>query len=110
MTSSPAIMLALSTIGFCTGGVFLKRFADGDGATNLGIALTVFLFSNLAYARLLANGLGQGAIMSSMAHLVVMSAAGALVFGERFGAREGAALSFAVMAAWLAYQSGPNNG
>lgn len=101
MAGSIAAWLAGSTAGFCAGTFFLKRFGDGQGWMDITLALSCFLLANLAYARVLAHGMAQGVVLSSMASLVVTCVIGALVFGERFAERQVAGLAFAMAAAWM---------
>lgn len=93
--------LAASSAGFALGGVYLKRYADDGGWGDLGIAFVVFAASNLLYAPLLAKGLGHGAVLSSMAHLLVMSALGVMLFGEKLGVYHLAGLVSALATIWL---------
>ena len=95
MASSLIVNLIISSAGFAFGGVYLKRYAD------LGIAFGIFALSNLVYANVLAKGLGQGAALSSMAHLLIMSALGVLVFGERLGIYNVTGLIFALLSIWF---------
>lgn len=83
MTGVLAINLVVSSVGFATGGYFLKRFADFGALSDLACAFAIYALSNIIYAQVIAKGLGQGAALSSMSHLLLMSTLGVLVFGER---------------------------
>ena len=51
--------------------------------------------------QVLAKGLGQGAALSSMAHLILMSVAALVLFGERMGPLHVAGLVNALATIWL---------
>ncbi|WP_299730631.1 hypothetical protein [uncultured Tateyamaria sp.] len=99
--------LATCGTGFTAGSVLLKRFADTGLGHFLILAFLIFGLSNLAYARLLAHGLGQGAVLSSMSQVVVLSVIGAAVFGERFSASQAAGLGLAILSIWLFTRAAP---
>lgn len=101
MSMTLVFNLALSSCGFAVGSVYLKRFADHGSWLDLSGALLIFGLSNLAYAQVLAKGLGQGAVLSSMAQLIIMSAAGVMLFGERFGLYHVAGLVSALTTIWF---------
>ncbi|MEP4987397.1 MAG: hypothetical protein ABJV68_06860 [Paracoccaceae bacterium] len=101
MMGTLLLNVAVSSAGFALGGVYLKRYADMGGWYDLGAAFLVFGCSNLVYAQVLAKGLGSGAALSSMAHLVIMSAVGVLMFGERLGIYQISGLIMALMSIWL---------
>jgi drug/metabolite transporter (DMT)-like permease len=101
MTAHFVFNLIASSAGFALGGVFLKRYADAGAWHDLGVAFAIFACSNLLYAHVLAKGLGQGAVLSSMAHLLLMSAGGVLIFGERMGPMHVAGLVSALVTIWL---------
>lgn len=101
------LALSASGAGFTFGSVLLKRFADTGIGHFLILAFFVFGLSNLAYVRLLAHGLGQGAVMSSMSQVVALSIIGVAVFGERFGAAQLFGVGLAVASIWLFAQSAP---
>jgi uncharacterized membrane protein len=101
-----SLSLLASTTGFTAESFFLKRYADLGTLTDLGCAFAVFAFTNLFYARVFAKGLGQGAILSSMSQVVLVSALGALVFGERLNAHQLIALGLAICSIWLFAQTG----
>lgn len=105
----PTYWLALAACGagFTAGSVLLKRFADTGLGQFLLLAFLVFGLSNLAYARLLAHGLGQGAVLSSMSQVVALSVIGVAVFGERFGASQAAGLGLAILSIWLFTRTAP---
>lgn len=98
---------ALSAAGasFTLGSVLLKQFAD----TGVGYVLLFAVFAlglgNLAYVRLLAHGLGQGAAVSSMSQVVTLSVLGAVLFGERLGAAQLVGLGLAIASIWLFSQT-----
>lgn len=94
-------MLVTSSIGFAAGSFFLKRFADHGTGLDLAAAFSIFALANLAYARVLAHGLSQGAVLSSAVHLILMCGLGVFVFGERFGERQFLGMVCAIMAASL---------
>lgn len=91
----------VSSAGFALGAIFLKRFADAGTWSDLGAAFLIFGVSNLVYAQVLAKGLGHGAALSSMAHLILMSIAGIVFFGERLGVLHFAGLASALATIWL---------
>ena len=93
--------LAGSSLGFAAGSVFLKRFADLGGIGDLGISFLIFAASNLLYAQVLARGLGQGAVLSSMAQIIVLSALGAVLFKEHLGHPQLAGMVMAAGGVWL---------
>lgn len=99
------IILSAAGASFTLGSVLLKQFSD----TGAGLALLFAVFAlgigNLAYVRLLAHGLGQGAVMSSMSQIIALSVLGALLFGERLGQPQVAGLALAVLSIWLFSQS-----
>lgn len=101
MNGTMAFYLATSSAGFAFGSVFLKRYADAGSWGDLGLAFGVFAVSNLVYAQVLANGLGQGAALSSITHLMMMSALGVLLFGEKLGPYNVAGLVTALITIWL---------
>ena len=83
MTAVSWLSLLASSGGFAGGSYFLKRYADLGSLVDLGCAFAIFALSNLIYAQVLAKGLGQGAAMSSMTHLIIVSVIGMTAFGER---------------------------
>ena len=95
------VALVASTIGFAAGGYFLKRYADASEMWDLAAAFSIFAVANLAYARVLAAGLSQGAVLAAMAHLIIMCVIGAAFFNERFGERQVLGLGIAILAAWV---------
>ncbi|ALG91167.1 MULTISPECIES: hypothetical protein [Actibacterium] len=99
------LSLLASSGGFAGGSYFLKRYADLGMLTDLGYAFAIFALSNLIYAQVLSKGLGQGAAMSSMTHLILMSVLGVTVFGERLSYHQVAGLMFALCSIWLFAQS-----
>ncbi|MEM1377070.1 MAG: hypothetical protein AAGG69_06745 [Pseudomonadota bacterium] len=101
MNGAMAVHLVASSAGFALGSVFLKRYADAGSLGDLGLAFGVFAASNLLYVPVLARGLGQGAALSSMAHLMVMSSLGVLIFGEKLGPYNVAGLITALITVWL---------
>lgn len=101
MMSTTWISLAASSLGFTAGSVFLKRYADLGGIGDLTISFTVFAISNLLYAQVLARGLGQGVVLSSMAQIVLMSGLGVMLFKERLTTPQIGGLILAVVAIWL---------
>lgn len=101
MMGSLLMNVALSSAGFALGGVYLKRFADAGSMINLTMAFAIFAVSNLVYANVLAQGLGAGAALISMAHLIIMSALGMLLFGEKLGIFNIAGLAMALMSIWF---------
>ena len=101
MTALLAFNLIVSSAGFALGGVYLKRYADAGGWSDLATAFAICAASNLVYAQILAKGLGQGAVLSGMTHLILMSAIGVLLFGERLGPHHVAGLVTALAAIWL---------
>lgn len=101
MQAQTLVMLVTSTIGFAAGSVFLKHFADTGKALPLIAAFSIFALANLAYARVIVHGLGQGAVLSGMTHLILMSALGVLIFGEKMSERQFLALGLALTAAWM---------
>ncbi len=101
MSTTLIFNLCVSSVGFAVGAVYLKRYADHGAWLDLGGAFLVFGLSNLVYAQVLARGLGQGVVLSCMAHLIVMSVAGVLMFGERMGIYHVAGLVSALATIWL---------
>ena len=101
MFTNLAFSIAASSIGFVAGGLFLKKYADTGALSQLGIAFTIFGVSNLIYAQVLAKGLGQGSVLTGMAHLIMMSAAGVLFFGEKMGPYHVAGLVSALATIWM---------
>lgn len=101
MIGAHALYLVASSAGFALGGVYLKKYADSGGWADLGSAFAIFAISNLVYAEVLARGLTQGAVLVSMTHLLLMSAAGLLLFGERLGPYQIAGLVTALITVWL---------
>ena len=101
MQAMTTFMLITSSIGFASGSYFLKRFADNNAAFDLMCAFTIFALANLAYARVLAHGLAQGAVLSSMAHIMVMVFIGVIAFDERLGLRQVAGVALAILVIWL---------
>jgi drug/metabolite transporter (DMT)-like permease len=106
METTTLLSLLASSAGFTAGSFFLKRYADLGSLTDLICAFAVFACTNLIYARVLAKGLGQGAVLSSMSQVILLSALGALVFGERLNAHQLAGLGLAIGSIWLFAQSG----
>ncbi len=100
------ISLVASSLGFTAGSVFLKRFADQGAMSDLTVSFIVFAISNLIYAQVLARGLGQGVVLSSMTQIVVMSGLGALLFGERLTPQQICGLILAVLSIWLICSAG----
>ena len=105
MTAVSWLSLLASSGGFAGGSFFLKRNADLGTLTDLGCALAILALSNLLYAQVLAKGLGQGAAMSSMAHLIIVSLIGVAAFGERMTYHQIGGLIFAVCSIWMFAQS-----
>ncbi|MGJ8530098.1 hypothetical protein [Maritalea sp.] len=105
MTNVSWLSLLASSGGFAGGSFFLKRYADLGTLSDLGYAFAIFALSNLIYAQVLARGLGQGAAMSSMTHLILMSVLGVAVFGERLNYYHVGGLMFALCSIFLFAQS-----
>ena len=101
MNGAMAVHLVASSAGFALGSVLLKRYADSGSWGDLALAFGVFAASNLLYVPVLARGLGQGAALSSMAQLILMSALGMLIFGEKLGPYNVAGLVTALITVWL---------
>lgn len=101
MTAASWLSLLASSGGFASGGYFLKRFADLGLLADLGCAFAIFALSNLIYASVLAKGLGQGAALSSMTHLILMTVIGITAFGERLNYHQIGGLMFALCSIWL---------
>ncbi|MCP4409306.1 MAG: hypothetical protein GY807_16445 [Gammaproteobacteria bacterium] len=101
MFSTIWISLLASSLGFTAGSVFLKRFADQGAIGDLTVSFLVFAISNLIYAQVLARGLGQSVVLSSMTQIIVMSGLGALLFGERLTPQQIGGLVLAVLSIWL---------
>lgn len=95
------LSLLASSGGFAGGSYFLKRFADLGSLNDLGCAFAIFALSNLIYVNVLAKGLGQGAAMSSMSHLILMTIIGTTAFGERLTYHQVGGLMFALCSIWL---------
>lgn len=105
MTTVSWLSLLASSGGFAGGSYFLKRYADLGTLFDLGWAFAIFALSNLIYAQVLAKGLGQGAAMSSMTHLIIVSLIGVTAFGERMTYHQIGGLMFALCSIWLFAQS-----
>ncbi|MCY4333357.1 MAG: EamA family transporter [Litoreibacter sp.] len=103
--SSHWIILSAAGAGFTVGSVLLKQFSDTGAVLALLFAILSLGVGNLAYVRLLAHGLGQGAVMSSMSQIIALSILGALLFGERLGLPQVAGLGLAILSIWLFSQS-----
>ncbi|MEL6361569.1 MAG: hypothetical protein AAFR21_10820 [Pseudomonadota bacterium] len=99
------ILLSAAGASFTLGSVLLKQFSDTGTGLALLFAVLVLGLGNLVYVRLLAHGLGQGAVMSSMSQIIALSVLGALLFGERLGLPQLAGLILAVLSIWLFSQS-----
>ncbi len=106
MTAASWLCLFASSGGFGAGAIFLKRYADFGTLFDLAVAFAIFAISNLLYAQILTKGLGQGAVLSSMSHMVLMSAAGILLFGERLNPIQLTGLVLAVISVWMVIYSG----
>lgn len=105
MTGLTVFNLVVSSAGFAVGSVFLKRYADAGAWLDLGAAFLIFGLTNLVYVQLMTKGLGQAAAMSSMAHLLLMSVAGVLMFGERLGQYQIVGLVLSLITIWLFAQN-----
>ncbi len=101
MNGTMIFQLVTSSAGFAAGSVFLKRYADSGAWTDLGTAFGIFAVSNLLYVPILARGLAQGAAMSSMAHPIVVSTLGVVIFGEKLGPYNLTGLAMALITIWL---------
>ena len=99
------IVLSATGAGFTLGSVLLKQFADTGVGYVLLLAICAFGFGNLAYIRLLAHGLGTGAVMSSMSQIIALTVLGAVLFGERLGLPQLAGLGLAIASIWLFSQT-----
>ncbi len=102
------VFLSASGAGFTIGSVLLKRFVDTGNGAVLGFAVAVFVLSNVAYIRVLTDGLGRGAVLSSMCQVVALSAIAALFFDEDFSPYQIAGVGFAVASIWLFSLSDPS--
>ena len=91
--------LILSTAGasFTLDSVLLKQFFDTGAGTALLFVVLALGIGNLAYVQLLAHGLGQGAVMSSMSQIITLSVLGAQLFDERLGLPQLAGLGLALL-------------
>jgi len=101
MTTVSWLSLLASSGGFAGGSYFLKRYADLGYLVDLGCAFAIFALSNLIYVNVLTKGLGQGAAMSSMTHLILMTIIGITAFGERLTYHQVGGLMFALCSIWL---------
>jgi len=99
------IILTAAGASFTLGSVLLKQFSDTGAAIALIFAVLALGIGNLAYVRLLAHGLGQGAVMSSMSQIIALSFLGAVLFGERLGPPQLAGMGCALVSIWLFSQS-----
>ena len=99
------VVLTATGASFTLGSVLLKQFADTGVGYLLLLAMCALGLGNLAYIRLLAHGLGQGAVMSSMSQIIALSLLGAVLFEERFGLVQLAALGLAIVSIWLFSQA-----
>lgn len=104
MTTVSWFSLLAASGGFAGGSYFLKRYADLGTLGDLGCAFAILAVSNLLYAQVLAKGLGQGAAMSSMTHLILMSIIGMAAFGERLTYHQAGGLFLALCSIWLIAQ------
>jgi len=95
------ICLGVSTAGFASGSFFLKRFADHGLMSDLMTAYAIFAISNLAYAAVMTKGLGQAVVLSGLSQMLLVSAIGVLVFGERLAPAQLAGLFLSVVSVWL---------
>lgn len=95
------IILSATGASFTLGSVLLKQFSDTGAGLALLCAVLVLGIGNLAYVRLLAHGLGEAAVMSSMSQIIALSILGALLFGERLGLPQMAGLGLAILSIWL---------
>ena len=98
-------MLSAAGASFTLGSVLLKLFADTGVGYLLLLAALALGLGNLAYVRLLVDGLGQGAVMSSMSQVIALSFLGAVLFGERLGLPQLAGMVFALASIWMFSQS-----
>ena len=95
------LTLSAAAASFTLGSVLLKHFADtGIGSVLLFAGVTLGV-GNLAYVRLLAHGLGQGAVMSSMSQIIALTIIGSALFGERLGGSQLTGLALAVASMWF---------
>ncbi|WP_282091457.1 hypothetical protein [Epibacterium ulvae] len=101
MTAVSWLSLLASNLGFACGSYFLKRFADNGSLDDLGCSFAILALSNLIYIQVLAQGLGKGAALSSMTHLILMSVVGLVTFGERMSFHHMGGLMFAIFSIWL---------
>lgn len=76
-------LLAAMTALYASGGVLLKRFADGQGWQWFVASALVYLVGNFAYSRLLSVAdLAVGTILSSCAQILILCLVGHFVLSE----------------------------
>lgn len=102
------LYLPLSVLCFSGGGLYLKRFADGGPASDLWIALTVYLLGDLLLIGVLQKGLGYAMTVSSCLQMVFMCGAGIVLFGESLSPAKMAGLACALLAVALFSLPSPN--
>lgn len=95
-------LLAISTAGFVTATTLLKSFADGHGYPYLGFSFLILIASNLVYAQLLKDSMGNAVLMSSITYQVAALLLAVTLYGERFTAFHAGALILSGTALWLA--------
>lgn len=105
MTGMAVFNLVVSSAGFALGSIFLKRYADAGHLLDLGSAFLILGLSNLVYVQSMSKGLAQAVAMSSMAHLVLMALASALLFCERLSQYHIAGVMLAMITIWLFSQN-----
>lgn len=101
MSIAYVLFLSCSTVGFAGGSVFLKRFADHGQMSDLMVAYAIFAVSNLAYAAVMTKGLGQAVVLSGLSQMLLVSAIGILVFGERLALTQVVGLFLSLVSVWL---------
>ena len=93
--------LAGSSVGFTLGSLLLKRFADTGAWTTLSLSFAIFAVSNLLFAEVLRDGLGQGVVASSMLQILMMALLGVLIFGEKLSGLQITGVALAAMSIFL---------
>ena len=102
------LRLLICAVGFGTGGIFLKRYANSGMVLDLWVSMGAYLTANLLFIDVLRRGLGYGMVTSSMVQLILMTVAGVWLFDEKLSPMQMAGLACALLA--IALFSVPSTG
>ena len=99
------VRLIVAAGSFGVGGVYLKYFSETGATMHCAISFSAYIFGNILMIQVMrTHGLGTAIVLTAMAQILLMTIAGAGLFGERIGVSQVLGVLFAILAIWLISQ------